>query len=336
MPARAQRCAPPAAKADRALYRSAIRRIVEGQPNLSVLAAVDDLLIQNGTGEGDAVRGAITQTGLRFHAPAVVLTAGTFLAGKIHIGETQYTAGRMGDPPATNFGRAPARTPVRDRPAQDRHPAADRRAHARLFGDGRTARRRSAAGDVVPGRRARASAPGVVLDHPYQRAHPRDHPRRAGSFTAVHRPDRRHRPALLSVDRGQGGALRREGQPPDLRRARGAGRGRDLSQRHLHLAAVRRAAGPGAQHPRLRARAHHPARVRDRIRLLRPARPEDHAGDQAGGGPVLRRPDQRHHRLRRGGRAGPARRPQRRAPRARAGRLVAASRRGLWAYWSTT
>jgi tRNA uridine 5-carboxymethylaminomethyl modification enzyme len=61
-------------------------------------AAVDDLLI-----ERDAVRGAITQTGLRFEAPAVVLTAGTFLAGKIHIGETQYAAGRMGDPPATTL-----------------------------------------------------------------------------------------------------------------------------------------------------------------------------------------------------------------------------------------
>ncbi|MES5813693.1 tRNA uridine-5-carboxymethylaminomethyl(34) synthesis enzyme MnmG [Pseudoxanthomonas sp. Soil82] len=96
---RATRC-----QADRSLYRAAIRRIVEGQPNLTVFqAAVDDLLIQNGTGEGDAVRGAVTQTGLRFHAPAVVLTAGTFLAGKIHIGETQYTAGRMGDPPATTL-----------------------------------------------------------------------------------------------------------------------------------------------------------------------------------------------------------------------------------------
>ncbi|MEQ4576618.1 MAG: tRNA uridine-5-carboxymethylaminomethyl(34) synthesis enzyme MnmG [Gammaproteobacteria bacterium] len=91
---RATRC-----QADRALYRAAIRRIVEAQPNLTVFqAAVDDLVI-----EGDAVRGAITQTGLRFEAGAVVLTAGTFLAGKIHIGQTQYTAGRMGDPPATTL-----------------------------------------------------------------------------------------------------------------------------------------------------------------------------------------------------------------------------------------
>ena len=89
---RATRC-----QADRSLYRSFIRRAVESQSNLTVFqAAVDDLVI-----EGEAVRGAITNTGLRFHAPAVVLTAGTFLAGKIHIGDTQYAAGRMGDPPST-------------------------------------------------------------------------------------------------------------------------------------------------------------------------------------------------------------------------------------------
>ena len=89
---RATRC-----QADRALYRAFIRRTVESQPNLTVFqAAVDDLVIEH-----ESVRGAITNIGLRFAAPAVVLTAGTFLAGKIHIGETQYAAGRMGDPPST-------------------------------------------------------------------------------------------------------------------------------------------------------------------------------------------------------------------------------------------
>ena len=91
---RATRC-----QADRALYRSFVRRAVESQPNLTVFqSAVDDIII-----ESDAVRGAITQTGLRFTAPAVVLTAGTFLAGKVHIGETQFAAGRAGDPPATTL-----------------------------------------------------------------------------------------------------------------------------------------------------------------------------------------------------------------------------------------
>ncbi|WP_312319795.1 tRNA uridine-5-carboxymethylaminomethyl(34) synthesis enzyme MnmG [Stenotrophomonas sp.] len=91
---RATRC-----QADRNLYRMAIRGLVEAQPNLTVFqAAVDDLVI-----DGDAVRGVITQTGLQFNAAAVVLTAGTFLAGKIHVGQTQYAAGRMGDPPATTL-----------------------------------------------------------------------------------------------------------------------------------------------------------------------------------------------------------------------------------------
>jgi len=88
---RATRC-----QADRALYRAFIRRAVESQPNLTLFqAAVDDIVFADGR-----VAGAITQTGLRFEAPAVVLTAGTFLAGKVHVGQTTYAAGRAGDPPA--------------------------------------------------------------------------------------------------------------------------------------------------------------------------------------------------------------------------------------------
>jgi tRNA uridine 5-carboxymethylaminomethyl modification enzyme len=96
---RATRC-----QADRALYRSFIRRAVESQPNLTVFqSAVDDLIIEGDGARGEAVKGVVTQTGLRFEAQAVVLTAGTFLAGKVHIGETQYAAGRAGDPPATTL-----------------------------------------------------------------------------------------------------------------------------------------------------------------------------------------------------------------------------------------
>ncbi len=91
---RATRC-----QADRALYRAAIRSMVEQQPNLSLFQApVDDIVI-----EGDHVRGVLTQTGLRFDAPCVVLTAGTFLAGRVHIGQTQYSAGRAGEPPSTTL-----------------------------------------------------------------------------------------------------------------------------------------------------------------------------------------------------------------------------------------
>ncbi|MEW6728980.1 MAG: tRNA uridine-5-carboxymethylaminomethyl(34) synthesis enzyme MnmG [Pseudomonadota bacterium] len=84
------------AQADRNLYRLAIRRMVENQPNLVVFQqAADDLIV-----EGERVTGVITQTGIHFMARAVVLTAGTFLGGKVHIGMDNYAAGRMGDPPS--------------------------------------------------------------------------------------------------------------------------------------------------------------------------------------------------------------------------------------------
>ncbi len=82
------------AQADRVLYKQAVRRRIENQPNLVVFQqAVDDLLLQ-----GQRLVGVVTQLGLRFHAPAVVLTTGTFLAGLIHVGLRNYQAGRAGDP----------------------------------------------------------------------------------------------------------------------------------------------------------------------------------------------------------------------------------------------
>jgi tRNA uridine 5-carboxymethylaminomethyl modification enzyme len=88
------------AQADRVLYRAAIRQRLENQPNLWLFQqAVDDLILDEENGM-PRVAGAITQVGLRFYADAVVLTAGTFLAGKIHVGMQNYAAGRAGDPPA--------------------------------------------------------------------------------------------------------------------------------------------------------------------------------------------------------------------------------------------
>ena len=89
------------AQADRVLYKAAIRCLVEKQANLSLFQqAVDDIVIENGR-----VHGVITQSGLRFDARAVVLTAGTFLAGKIHVGLSNYAGGRAGDPPATTLAQ---------------------------------------------------------------------------------------------------------------------------------------------------------------------------------------------------------------------------------------
>lgn len=88
------------AQADRALYKAAIRLMLENQPNLQIFQqAVDDLIVR-GDGAGARVVGAVTQSGIAFSAQAVVLTAGTFLDGKIHIGLQHYAAGRAGDPPA--------------------------------------------------------------------------------------------------------------------------------------------------------------------------------------------------------------------------------------------
>ena len=87
------------AQADRVLYKAAIRHAIENQPNLWLFQqAVDDLMV-----EGDRVVGAVTQVGVRFRGKTVVLTAGTFLDGKIHVGLSNYAAGRAGDPPAVSL-----------------------------------------------------------------------------------------------------------------------------------------------------------------------------------------------------------------------------------------
>ena len=91
---RATRC-----QADRVRYKQAIREMLENQPNLSLFQqAVDDLLV-----EADQIVGVVTQLGLRFYSDTVVLTAGTFLAGRIHVGEANYSGGRAGDPPASSL-----------------------------------------------------------------------------------------------------------------------------------------------------------------------------------------------------------------------------------------
>ena len=87
------------AQADRVLYRKAMRSRLENQPNLWLFQqAVDDMVL-----EGERVVGVVTQLGLRFDAKAVVLTAGTFLAGLVHVGLANYQAGRAGDPPAVSL-----------------------------------------------------------------------------------------------------------------------------------------------------------------------------------------------------------------------------------------
>jgi tRNA uridine 5-carboxymethylaminomethyl modification enzyme len=108
------------AQADRVLYKAAIREILENQPNLTLFQqAADDLIV-----EGERVTGVVTQSGIRFRAPTVVLTTGTFLGGVIHIGMEKHSGGRAGDAPANalaqrlrelpfNVGRLKTGTPPR-------------------------------------------------------------------------------------------------------------------------------------------------------------------------------------------------------------------------------
>ncbi|WP_440224044.1 tRNA uridine-5-carboxymethylaminomethyl(34) synthesis enzyme MnmG [Dokdonella sp. MW10] len=100
---RATRC-----QADRTLYKAAIRSVVENEPNLRVFQqAVDDLVI-----EGSCVAGVVTQTGLVFRARCVVLTAGTFLAGRIHVGLQNHAGGRAGDAPAQRLAERLRELPI--------------------------------------------------------------------------------------------------------------------------------------------------------------------------------------------------------------------------------
>lgn len=97
------------AQADRALYRQKIQNILQNQPNLRIFQqAVDDLIVEN-----NQVVGVVTQMGLAFESPAVVLTTGTFLSGKIHIGLENYSGGRAGDPPAIALANRLRELPIR-------------------------------------------------------------------------------------------------------------------------------------------------------------------------------------------------------------------------------
>ena len=176
------------AQADRVLYKQAIRSRLENQPNLTIFAeACDDLIV-----EGDKVCGAVTQLGIRFLADAVVLTAGTFLNGKIHVGLENYTGGRMGDPPSVSLasrlkelqlpqGRLKTGTPPRlDGKTIDFSVMEEQHSDNPLpiFS--------------LPWHRRPASAPTALLDHRNQRTHARHHPQRAG-------PVRRCTPASLKA-----------------------------------------------------------------------------------------------------------------------------------------
>jgi len=281
------------AQADRNLYRLAIRAMVEHQPNLWVFQqAADDLIM-----EGERVTGVVTHTGIRFPARAVVLTAGTFLGGKIHVGMDNYAGGRMGDPPSIALARR----------LRELHPRVGR------LKTGTPARIDIRSLDLSVMEEQKGDDPRPVFSFMGSRA---EHPRQVSCYI-TYTNERTHEIIRGSLDRspmyagvieGIGprycpsiedkvGALRRQGPPSGVRRAGKPELAGDLPQRRVHLAAVRRAAGDVPLDHRLRKGAHHPPGLRHRVRLLRPARPQAHAGNSGHRRAVFRRPDQRHDRL---------------------------------------
>jgi tRNA uridine 5-carboxymethylaminomethyl modification enzyme len=197
------------AQADRVLYRQAVRRRLENQPNLTIFAqACDDLIL-----DGDRVVGVVTQLGVRFAARAVVLTAGTFLKRADPCGFVEPCGGSYGRSAVDLPGRAPARTAVAGRAAQDRYPASSGWQDHRLLATRRTTFRRSPAGILVPWYTRTASAAVTLLGYQYQPPDARHHPRQPGPLAHVHRRDRGRRTTLLPFDRRQDPPFCGQGQP---------------------------------------------------------------------------------------------------------------------------
>ena len=245
--ARGRRCGRRARRPTGCSTRQAIRRRLENQPNLTLFQqAVDDLTL-DGDGAGARVTGVITQMGVRFEADAVVLTTGTFLSGLIHVGLEHYEAGRA----AIRRRRRSARAC-----ASWRCPSGRLKTGTPPRLDGRTID--FSALDEQPG-----DDPAPVFE---LHRHARDASARRSPCWITHTNERTHEiirggldrsPLFTGVIKGVGPRycpsiedkvvrFAERDEPPDLPRARGPRDERDLSERHLDVAAVRRAAGAGA------------------------------------------------------------------------------------------
>ena len=257
----------PRAQADRKLYRQAMQALLAEQ-------AESRDPRRRGRGSADrcgrpALPGVRLAGGGAIACGAAVLTTGTFLRGLIHIGEETIPAGPGGRGAVPGPGADPAATGPAPGPAEDRHAAAARRPDHRLGGAGCPAGRRPAGAHVLSDRRGSRCRRFPAIS-------PKRRWRAMSSSAAIctarpclFGPDRRHRPALLPLDRGQGGAICRQGPAPDLPGAGRAGRPDHLSQRHLHLAAPGCAARSPEDHPGAGKGRDDPAGLCHRVRFRR-------------------------------------------------------------------
>ncbi len=288
------------AQADRVLYRQAIRVLLENQPNLSLFQQeVADLLVTGGR-----VHGVVTASGITFTAAAVVLTVGTFLGGRIHVGLENTPGGRAGDAPSNRLAARLRELPLRVGRLKTGTPP-------RIDG-------RSLDWSVMtpqPG-----DDPTPVFSYLGRIS---EHPRQVNCYI-THTNERTHEIIRGATDRSPMFTGLIEGVGPrycpsiEDKVVRFAGKAshqifvepEGLTTHEVYPNGISTSLPYEVQQELvrsirgLRERPPDPARVRHRVRLLRPARPQAHARDAGPRGAVLRRPDQWHDRVRGGRRPG--------------------------------
>jgi tRNA uridine 5-carboxymethylaminomethyl modification enzyme len=304
------------AQADRVLYRAAVRAALEGQPNLDLFQQeVADLIV-----EGGRVGGIRTITGLSFHAPAVVLTTGTFLAGRIHVGLTNYAGGRAGDPPSNALAERLRALPFRVGRLKTGTPP-------RL--DGRTI-------DFATLPEQPGDVPTPVFSFMGARdEHPRQVPCHiTHTNTATHdiiRSGFDRSPMFTGVIEGVGPRYCPSVEDKVNRFADKASHQIFLEPEGLTTSEIYPNGISTSLPYDVQERFVRTIKGLENVRIVRPGYAIEivFARDAVHRRLVLRRPDQRHHRVRGSGRPGPARRHQRGAGLARRGAVVAAPARGL-------
>ena len=298
----------PRAQADRKLYKAAMQAAIRATPNLTVVeAAVEDLIVEDG-----AAAGIVTADGRRVAAGAVVLTTGTFLRGLIHRGEERTPGGRHGEAPANGLsqrllalnlrvGRLKTGTPAR----LDRH-SIDWAALEMQPGDADPVPFSFLTTGIANPQIECGITTTTAATHALIRANLHRAPMYSGQIESVgprYCPSIEDKVVRFADRAGHQIFLEPEGLSDDTVYPNGISTSLPAEVQEAFLRTI----------PGLEKVDHHALRLRHRVRLRGPARAPPHPGGEAAPAPVPGRPDQRHHRLRGGGRPGHRRRHQCRA-----------------------